>query len=77
LVGDLEDAEKLHDAYDLIIGNGHVEALAHRCHKGVVVRGFPDWETLGSQLKSDVLYEGSTRFLFEVANAAEQMRRAG
>jgi len=76
LVGDLEDAEKLHDAYDLIIGNGHVEALAHRCHKGVVVRGFPDWETLGSQLKSAVLYEGSACFLFEVANATERMRRA-
>jgi nitrogenase molybdenum-iron protein NifN len=75
LVGDLEDAENLHDTYDLMIGNGHVEALAHRCHKGVVVRGFPDWETLGSQLKSDVLYEGSACFLFEVANAAERMRR--
>jgi nitrogenase molybdenum-iron protein NifN len=75
LVGDLEDAENLHDTYDLIIGNCHVEALAHRCHKGVVVRGFPDWETLGSQLKSDVLYEGGTCFLFEVANAAERMRR--
>ena len=76
LVGDLEDAEDLHDLYDLIIGNGHVEALAHRHHKGVVVRGFPDWETLGNQLKSDVLYEGGAYFLFEVANAAERMRRA-
>lgn len=76
LVGDLENAEDLHDLYDLIIGNGHVEALAHRHHKGVVVRGFPDWETLGNQLKSDVLYEGGAYFLFEVANAAERMRRA-
>jgi nitrogenase molybdenum-iron protein NifN len=76
MVGDLEDAEDLHDLYDLIIGNGHVEALAHRHHKGVVVRGFPDWETLGNQLKSDVLYEGGAYFLFEVANAAERMRRA-
>jgi nitrogenase molybdenum-iron protein NifN len=70
LVGDLGDAEALRDDYDLIIGNGHVEALAHRFHKGVVLRGFPDWETLGSQLKSDVLYEGGASFLFEVANAA-------
>jgi nitrogenase molybdenum-iron protein NifN len=76
MVGDLEDAEDLHDLYDLIIGNGHVEALAHRHHKGVVVRGFPDWETLGNQLKSDVLYEGGAYFLFEVANAAERMRGA-
>ncbi len=63
--------------FDLIIGNGHVEALAHRYHKGVVLRGFPDWETFGNQLKNDVLYEGGTTFLFEVANAAERMRRAG
>jgi nitrogenase molybdenum-iron protein NifN len=77
LVGDLEDAEDLRDEYDLIVGNGHVEALAHRCRKGVVVRGFPDWETLGNQLRNDVLYEGGTYFLFEVANAAELMRREG
>ena len=75
LVGDLEDAEDLRDDYDLIVGNGHVEALAHRYHKGVVLRGFPDWETLGNQLKNDVLYEGGAQFLFEVANAAERMRR--
>ncbi|MCM2263949.1 MAG: nitrogenase iron-molybdenum cofactor biosynthesis protein NifN [Desulfuromonadales bacterium] len=75
LVGDLEDAEDLRDGFDLIVGNGHVEALAHRHHKGVVPRGFPDWETLGNQLKNDVLYEGGAYFLFEVANAAEQMRR--
>lgn len=77
LVGDLEDAEELRDAYDLIVGNCHCEALAHRYHKGVVLRGYPDWETLGNQLKSDVLYEGGAYFLCEVANAAERMRRAG
>jgi nitrogenase molybdenum-iron protein NifN len=77
LIGDLEDAEHLHDDYDLIVGNGHIEAVAHRCHKGFVVRGFPDWETLGNQLKCDVLYEGGAYFLFEVANAAERMRREG
>jgi nitrogenase molybdenum-iron protein NifN len=74
LVGDLEDAEELRDEFDLIVGNGHVEALAHRHHKGVVLRGFPDWETLGNQLKHDVLYEGGAYFLFEVANAAERLR---
>jgi nitrogenase molybdenum-iron protein NifN len=76
LVGDLEDAEELRDEYDLIVGNFHIEALAHRHHKGMVVRGFPDWETLGNQLKHDMLYEGSSYFLFEVANAAERLRRA-
>lgn len=77
LVGDLEDAENLHHEYDLVVGNGHVEAFAHRYHKGVVLRGFPDWETLGNQLKNDILYEGSSYFLFEVANAAERLRRDG
>jgi len=77
LVGDLEDAEDLRDDYDLVVGNGHIEALAHRYHKGAVIRGFPDWETVGNQIKNDLLYEGGAYFLFEVANAAERMRREG
>ena len=64
------------DEYDLIIGNGHTEALAHHFHKGIIVRGFPDWESLGQQLKSDVLYEGGAHFLFEVANEAAKSQRA-
>ncbi|WP_027715364.1 nitrogenase iron-molybdenum cofactor biosynthesis protein NifN [Desulfuromonas sp. TF] len=74
LVGDLEDAEKLGDEYDLIVTNFHGEALAHRLHKGLVLRGYPNWEQVGNQLKNDVLYEGGAYFLFECANAAEQMR---
>lgn len=76
LVGDLEDAEERTDNYDLIIGNGHCEALAHRLHKELVLRGFPNWEQVGNALKNDVLYEGSAYFLFECANAAEKMRHA-
>lgn len=74
LVGDLEDAERLADEYDLIIGNFHCEALAHRVHKGLVLRGFPNWEQVGNQLKNDVLYEGGAYFLFECANAATAWR---
>ena len=74
LVGDLEDAEQLADEYDLIIGNFHCEALAHRKHKGLVTRGFPNWEQVGNALKNDLLYEGGAYFLFECANAAEEMR---
>jgi nitrogenase molybdenum-iron protein NifN len=70
LIGDLEDAEQLADCYDLIVGNGHCEALAHRRHKGLVLRGFPNWEQVGNQMKNDVLYEGGCYFLFEVANVA-------
>jgi nitrogenase molybdenum-iron protein NifN len=34
----------------------------------LILRGFPNYEELGNQLKNDQLYEGSTYFLFEVAN---------
>ncbi|PLX73032.1 MAG: nitrogenase iron-molybdenum cofactor biosynthesis protein NifN [Desulfuromonas sp.] len=77
LVGDLEDAEQLADEYDLIVGNFHCEALAHRLHKGLVLRGFPNWEQVGNSLKNDILYEGGAYFLFECANAANAMRHAG
>ncbi len=74
LVGDLEDAENLRDEYDLIVGNFHTEALAHKFSKSLVLRGFPNWEQVGNQLKNDVLYEGGAYLLFECANAASAMR---
>jgi nitrogenase molybdenum-iron protein NifN len=74
LVGDLEDAEEMRDAYDLLVTNFHGEALAHRCHKGLVLRGYPNWEQVGNQLKNDVLSEGGAYFLFECANAATLWR---
>ena len=76
LVGDLEDAEDRQEDYDLVIGNFHCEALAHRHGKGLVLRGFPNWEEVGNQLKNDQLYEGGAYFLCETANAAEHHRRA-
>jgi nitrogenase molybdenum-iron protein NifN len=76
LVGDLEDAENLGGEYDLIVSNFHAEALAHRLHKGLVLRGYPNWEQVGNPLKNDVLYEGGAYFLFECANAASAMRGA-
>jgi len=77
LVGDLEDAELLADDYDVIIGNFHCEAIAHRHHKGLVVRGFPNWEQVGNPLKNDLLYEGGAYFLFECANVATVARDEG
>jgi len=68
LVGDLEDAENLAGEYDVIVGNGHCEALSHRLGKGLVLRGFPNWEQIGNSLKNDVLYEGGCYLLFETAN---------
>ena len=72
LVGDLGDAETLCGEFDLLITNVHGEALAHRCHKGLLLRGYPIWEQIGNQLKNDVLYEGGAYFLSEVANAASK-----
>jgi nitrogenase molybdenum-iron protein NifN len=74
LVGDLEDAEDRRDEFDLLLTNGHGEALAHRGGKALVVRGLPNWEEVGAQLKNDVLYEGGAYFLCEVANAASRWR---
>jgi nitrogenase molybdenum-iron protein NifN len=76
MVGDLEDAEAMQGNYDLIVGNCHTEALAHRFGKGLVLRGYPNWEVVGNQLTDDLLYEGGAYFLCEVANAAEHMRAA-
>jgi len=68
MVGDLGDAEDLAADFDLIIGGTHVEALADRLGKGMVLRGFPNWEQLGNQLVHDCLYEGGAYFLCEMAN---------
>lgn len=70
IVGDLEDAETMADEYDVIVGNCHCEALAHRLGKRLVLRGFPNWEQVGNTLKNDVLYEGGCYLLFETANTA-------
>ncbi|MFO7577600.1 MAG: nitrogenase iron-molybdenum cofactor biosynthesis protein NifN [Pelovirga sp.] len=72
LVGDLGDAEDLAADYDLIIGGTHVDSLAGRHGKGMLLRGFPNWEQLGNQLVFDCLYEGGAYFLCALANAAQQ-----
>ena len=74
LVGDLEDAEQLADKYDLIVGNGHCEALAHRLQKGLVLRGFHNWEQVGNALKNDALYEGGAYFS---SSAPTRRKRCG
>jgi len=70
-VGDLEDALPYFANADLVISNFHAEQLLHmqEKHTALMLRGFPNYEELGNQLKNDQLYEGSTYFLFEVANA--------
>jgi len=69
LVGDFEDIENRVDKFNLLIGNSHAEKLAHKHHKTLILRGYPNYEEIGVLLKSDILYEGSCNFLFEVANS--------
>jgi nitrogenase molybdenum-iron protein NifN len=79
-VGDLEDAKNHFKNADLVISNFHAERLLHidkQSHAGLVLRGFPNYEELGNQLKNDQLYEGSTYFLFEVANKLQEMKHHG
>jgi len=79
-VGDLEDAKPHFAAADLVISNFHAERILHMQkdrHTGLVLRGFPNYEELGNQLKNDQLYEGSTYFLFEIANALRHVKHGG
>jgi len=75
-VGDLEDAVGYFKKADLVVSNFHAERLLHSQTKetALILRGFPNYEELGNQLKSDLLYEGSTQFLFEVANALRKVK---
>ena len=75
-VGDLEDASPHFEKADLVISNFHAERILHMQgkHTGLILRGFPNYEELGNQLKNDQLYEGSTYFLFEVANALRHVK---
>lgn len=75
-VGDLEDATPYFEKSDLVISNFHAERLLHSQEKerALILRGFPNYEELGNQLKNDSLYEGSTQFLFEVANALRKVK---
>lgn len=75
LVGDLEDARQYMENADLVISNFHAERILHSyLHTALVIRGFPNYEELGNQLKNDQLYEGSTYFLFEIANELRKVK---
>ncbi|MDD3591134.1 MAG: nitrogenase iron-molybdenum cofactor biosynthesis protein NifN [Sulfurovum sp.] len=79
-VGDLEDAKIYFKDADLVISNFHAERILHsngEYRAGLLLRGFPNYEELGNQLRSDQLYEGSTCFLFEVANKLREVKHHG
>jgi len=68
IIGDFEDVERELKEADLLISNFHGERLCHEQHKALLVRGFPNYEQVGNNLKNDTLYEGGCYLLFEVAN---------
>lgn len=68
MLGDFEDVESFLDESDTLITNFHGERLVKKHGKAFMLRGFPDFEAVGGQLKNDVLYEGSAYVLFELAN---------
>jgi len=74
LVGDLEDAEQRAGTVNVLVSNFHAEAIAHRLHKGLLLRGFPNWEQVGNVLQNDVLYEGGCYFICAAANVATAQR---
>jgi len=68
IIGDFEDVERELKEAHLLISNFHGERLCHAHHKALLVRGFPNYEQVGNNLKNDTLYEGGCYLLFEVAN---------
>ncbi len=75
IIGDFEDVEnELKDA-DVLISNFHGERLTNKYHKALMLRGFPNYEAIGNNLKNDTLYEGSCYMLFELANIVNHYKQ--
>ncbi len=76
IIGDFEDVEKALEDADLLISSFHGERICVKHKKALAVRGFPNYEIVGNQLKNDTLYEGSSYFLFEIANIVNHYKYA-
>ncbi len=74
LIGDFEDVEKYLEDSEILISNFHGERYTMKHKKALMLRGFPDYEGVGNQLKNDILYEGSAYLLFEMANIINNHR---
>ena len=68
IIGDFEDVEEQLKDADVLISNFHGERLTNKYHKALMLRGFPNYEAIGNNLKNDTLYEGCCYMLFELAN---------
>ena len=76
IVGDFEDVENELQNADILISNFHGERICNKHKKALVVRGFPNYELVGNNLKNDTLYEGSCYMLFEIANIINHYKYA-
>jgi nitrogenase molybdenum-iron protein NifN len=74
LIGDMEDLENALEDCEVIISNFHAHRIAHKHHKALILRGFPNYEQVGNNMNNDVLYEGSCYLLFELANLIRESR---
>jgi nitrogenase molybdenum-iron protein NifN len=74
MIGDMEDLENTLDDCEVIISNFHAHRIAHKHHKALILRGFPNYEQVGNNMNNDVLYEGSCYLLFELANLIRESR---
>lgn len=74
IIGDFDDVEKILEENDLLISNFHGHRLTKKHNKALMLRGFPNFEGIGYQLKNDSLYEGSSYLLCEIANILEHHR---
>ncbi|WP_320035652.1 nitrogenase iron-molybdenum cofactor biosynthesis protein NifN [Halarcobacter sp.] len=74
LIGDFEDVEKYLEDSEILISSFHGERYTMKHKKALMLRGFPDYEGVGNQLKNDILYEGSAYLLFEMANIINNHR---
>ena len=72
IIGDFDDVEVHLKDCDMVISNFHAQRLAHKFEKKLLLRGFPNYEQVGNNLKNDTLYEGSCYLLFEIANTINQ-----
>lgn len=68
IIGDFEDVENELKNADLLITNFHGARLTKKHKKSLLLRGFPNYESVGNQLVNDSLYEGSCYLLCEIAN---------
>jgi nitrogenase molybdenum-iron protein NifN len=71
-LGDLEDLEKVASDVDILITNSHGKRIAKTAHKPLLLRGFPDYDSIGVGLKNDILYEGGCYLLKSIVSSLKE-----